>query len=57
MTEHSTRRGSRRYGVSRQVPQKEAVGEENMLYMGRIESIVVGRRDAVGKGSRRYGSA
>lgn len=57
MMEQSIRRGNGRYGASGQVPQKEAVGEEDMLYMGRIESIMVERGESVGRGSGRYGSS
>lgn len=44
-------------GVSGQVPQKEAVGEEDMLYTGTIESVMVERGQSVGRRRRRYGSA
>jgi len=47
----------RRYGTSGQVPQKEAVGEEDMLCKGRTESVMVEIGEAGGRGSRRYGSA
>lgn len=56
MMEQSIRRGDRRYGASGQVPQKEAVGEEDVFYMGRIESIMVERGESVGRGSGRCGS-
>lgn len=39
MTEQSTRRCQRRYDLSGQVPQKEAVGEEKMLYMGGLRVV------------------
>lgn len=57
MKKQGVRRGNRRYGAREQVPQKKAVGEEDMLYRGRIESVMVERGEAVGRGSRRYGSA
>lgn len=56
MMEQSIRRGDRRYGASGQVPQKEAVGEEDVFYMGKIESIMVERGESAGRGSGRYGS-